>query len=298
MLSPDLIFPHQKEVFETILSIGRVFFRGRWRKLPIVPRFNLFISGPTGIGKTHLVRLAAQRLGVPFLEVKATNWIPFGSYARSSRVSWPMIAEFCRGHQKGIIFLDEADKLFGQSDWSTHIRIEIFSLLDRTLPTGAEIPESDDPDDEATLIASRKLIATRLASSMLIIGAGAFQDLWKERSTRSVGFHSHSPSERPSLSLREASTIIPQELANRFIDPILSLLPLKRKDYFALLEYTASVLPAPTGEKLLRLGEVDVENAVSNQVGCRWIEALLLRLLLKNEFYQGLPCSETSPKLT
>jgi ATP-dependent Clp protease ATP-binding subunit ClpX len=81
---------------------------------------NILMVGPTGCGKTHIARMMARFLNVPFHIADATEFTSAGYYGKDVEV---MIGELL--HQtgmdveqasKGIIFIDEIDKISSKSD--------------------------------------------------------------------------------------------------------------------------------------------------------------------------------------
>jgi endopeptidase Clp ATP-binding regulatory subunit ClpX len=85
------------------------------KSTPHYQKQNVLLLGPTGVGKTHLIRSAAELIGVPFVKADATKFSETGYvggdvddlvrdlYRRSGND--PKKAEH------GIIYLDEVDKL-------------------------------------------------------------------------------------------------------------------------------------------------------------------------------------------
>ena len=76
---------------------------------------NILLMGPTGVGKTYLIKLISELLGVPYVKADATRFTEIG-YVGSN------VDDLCKDlvtkaggdislAQYGIIFLDEADKL-------------------------------------------------------------------------------------------------------------------------------------------------------------------------------------------
>ena len=79
-----------------------------------LPRTNLLLYGPTGCGKTALVREAAKIVGLPFITFDATTLSEAGYRGRDAS---ELVTELIDRHLDhlyidcGVIFLDEIDKL-------------------------------------------------------------------------------------------------------------------------------------------------------------------------------------------
>jgi ATP-dependent Clp protease ATP-binding subunit ClpX len=79
------------------------------------PRQNLLLIGPTGSGKSHMVRTLAEYLDLPFVEVTATSLSKQGYVGDSVGSIVDKLYEasgFMRARaERGIIFIDEIDKI-------------------------------------------------------------------------------------------------------------------------------------------------------------------------------------------
>ncbi|MCX7712145.1 MAG: AAA family ATPase [Chthoniobacterales bacterium] len=85
------------------------------RRFPFYQKQNILLIGPTGVGKTHLIRSAAEYLRVPFVKADATKFSETGYVGADVeeivrdlvRVSEPNseLAAY------GIVYVDEIDKL-------------------------------------------------------------------------------------------------------------------------------------------------------------------------------------------
>ena len=269
---PTRLFPHQRAAYMQLRRVALGFFDSNCQTLPVKPRSNQLITGPTGLGKTEIARAVADELSLPFLEVVFTDWLPMGTSGRGSTHTWPMVLRFIQRYDTGMIFVDEVDKA-GDDNWTRYLQLELFSLLDRKIP--ANILDEDVDDDE-DLDKRRKKIdqaQQKLRSSFLVIAAGAFQSLHEERSGE-IGFGaSESASE---MELRDLAAALPRELVNRFRAELISIPPLRRQDYIDLLHRTAEAMEPPLASAFLEIGLKTLKSAVANQQGVRWLEEIAL----------------------
>lgn len=90
------------------------------REAPFYQKQNVLLLGPTGVGKTHLIRSAADLIGVPFVKADATKFSETG-YAGADVDD--LVRDLVRRAggdvaraAYGIIYLDEVDKLATRGD--------------------------------------------------------------------------------------------------------------------------------------------------------------------------------------
>jgi hypothetical protein len=264
------IFPHQHQVYRALLETARAFFAAEWRDLPVRPRFSRLIVGPSGAGKSRVVAALAEELEMPLFQVVATNWIPLGCTDRGARPTWPDLIEFSQTHLRGIILVDEVDKLMGWSPWIQYIRCEAFSLLDGRVPDNVVIPSPEEGDEDPELLEKRLEFArTSFGNRFLIVAAGAFQDLWQEKQIGRIGFGSESSGDAEILQKIDLARVIPTEIVYRFASPILILPPLKENDYWAILEGVLPQLDGAFKRRVRKIAKSSILLAVKNQTGCR-----------------------------
>jgi len=86
---------------------------------PFYQKQNVLILGPTGVGKTHLIRSAADLIGVPFVKADATKFSETGYVGGDVDDLVRDLVRRTGGDVKkashGIIYLDEIDKLATRS---------------------------------------------------------------------------------------------------------------------------------------------------------------------------------------
>ena len=87
---------------------------------PFYQKQNVLILGPTGVGKTHLIRSAADLIGVPFVKADATKFSETGYVGGDVDDLVRDLVRRAGGDVKrashGIIYLDEIDKLATRSE--------------------------------------------------------------------------------------------------------------------------------------------------------------------------------------
>lgn len=82
---------------------------------PFYQKQNVLLLGPTGVGKTHLIRSAAELIGVPFVKADATKFSETGYVGGDVDDLVRDLVRKAGGNTRraahGIIYLDEVDKL-------------------------------------------------------------------------------------------------------------------------------------------------------------------------------------------
>ncbi len=165
---------------------------------------NVIMIGPTGVGKTYLIKCIARLIGVPFVKADATKYSETGYVGRNVE---DMIRELVqqadgdiRAAQYGIVYIDEVDKIAstlhvgGRDVSGAGVQRNLLKLMEE-----AEVSVRDPMDISAQMEAviefqqqgqvKPKYINTR---HILFIVSGAFDELAeivKKRLTgRAIGF--------------------------------------------------------------------------------------------------------------
>jgi len=185
---------------------------------------NVVISGPTGVGKTYLVKHIAELIGVPFVKADATKFSETGYVGADVDDLVRDLVAKANGDvelaEHGIIYLDEIDKLatggegrIGRDVSGRGVQTALLKLMEET-----EVPLYAQNDFRSQMKmmfdmrkgqkAGREVINTR---NILFIVSGAFSGLEKliekRQSKATIGFGA-SIADKPSSDdlLRQAMT--------------------------------------------------------------------------------------------
>jgi SpoVK/Ycf46/Vps4 family AAA+-type ATPase len=226
------------------------------------PRPIPLIVGPSGSGKTALVRHFAALEELPMKDFNVGTWLVSGAKTEPQTLS--EIADFLDGHEHGVLFIDEVDKLFGSTDWTRHVQQEIYALLDARTDSFPGWGKS---------------LRQKLIRNFFIIGAGTWQARYEVR-RRLLGFGGKKPTDPWDIDV-EAQNEIPEELLMRFNADILRLRPLEKEEFVERIREIHDELKIPqlSEERLSALAEKATASGRHN----RWLEAYLSRRLRETE---------------
>lgn len=177
----------------------RAFFEGKTSEAEgqddvVIEKSNILMIGPTGSGKTYLVKTLAKLLDVPLAIADATSLTEAGYIGDDieSVVSKLLAAadNDVERAQKGIIFIDEIDKIAKKKQTNTRdvsgesVQQELLKLLEGSV---VEVPVGSNQKNAMTPM------ATVNTDNILFICGGAFpdlEDIIKERLMKksSMGF--------------------------------------------------------------------------------------------------------------
>jgi ATP-dependent Clp protease ATP-binding subunit ClpX len=150
---------------------------------------NILMIGPTGVGKTYLVKLIADKIGVPFVKGDATKFSETGYVGGDVEDLVRALVREAKGDMKlaeyGIIYVDEIDKiassgnLVGPDVSRTGVQRALLKLMEDTevdLRTPHDLASQMEAviETQRTGRADRKKVSTR---NMLFIVSGAFTGL-------------------------------------------------------------------------------------------------------------------------
>jgi endopeptidase Clp ATP-binding regulatory subunit ClpX len=226
---------------------------------PNYAKQNIILMGPTGVGKTYLIRNAADLIGVPFVKADATKFSETGYVGGDVE---DLVRELVRRAdgdveraQYGIIYIDEIDKIasisnsHGRDVSGRGVQTNLLKLMEET-----EVPARSPNDISGQIQAmmdlsqrGKKSTATINTRHILFIVSGAFDGLEKIVRKRlreaTIGFKSSH-----SLADRDNSEVLEQTETRDFIEfgfepefigrlPVRVVChPLKADDLFTILK--------------------------------------------------------------
>ena len=295
----------------------------RFRGEEIVGRIknNVLLIGPTGVGKTYLVKLIAKKLGVPFVKGDATKFSETGyvggdveDLVRQLLVEADEDLELA---EHGIIYLDEIDKiasshhLIGPDVSRTGVQRALLKPMEET---EVDLKVSHDPISQIQAIEhyrktgkrEKRTINTR---NILFIMSGAFNDLApivkKRMQQQGVGFgaqiHSKENDHKFARHVK-AEDMIEYGFESEFVGrlPVVAVLePLEVEDLYEILKNPNNPIIVGKTEDFRSYG-IDIkfrddalhllaEMAYEEKTGARGLVSVIERVLLF--FEKSLPTS-------
>lgn len=189
---------------------------------------NIFIIGPTGVGKTYMIKLVAKKIGVPFVKGDATKFSETGYVGGDIEdlirdLYWEANGDLEKA-QFGIVFLDEIDKIassgetIGPDISRTGVQRALLKPLEET-EVEIKIPQENyslfEVSEPQGKIKRKKI--TLNTKYVLFIVSGAFQgleDIIKKRiKKQGLGFISEIES-KEEIKINYLKFVTPEDLVS------------------------------------------------------------------------------------
>jgi endopeptidase Clp ATP-binding regulatory subunit ClpX len=284
---------------------------------------NIILIGPTGVGKTYLVKLIAKKIGVPFVKGDATKFSETGYVGGDVedlvRDLVQAAGDDLEMAQYGIIYLDEVDKIassghfWGGPDVSrTGVQRALLKPMEET---EVDLKVAHDPVSQIQAIeqyrrTGKKEKRTLNTRHILFIVSGAFNGLEKvvkERlSKQGIGFQAAMESreqERDFLKQVTAEDLIKYGFESEFVGrlPVIAVLDeLQAEDLYEILRNPNN--PIITSKKRdFRAYGIDIKfedealkllarRAAVEKTGARGLVSVIERTLI--QFEKRLPSTD------
>jgi len=165
---------------------------------------NMLLIGPTGVGKTYIIKLIAKKLGVPFVKADATKFSETGYVGGDVEDLVRELVHESNGDIKkaeyGIVYIDEIDKIASSGNTNgpdvsrTGVQRNLLKLMEEA-EIDLKTPHDLASQVEAAMEAQKTGKVTRQkinTKNILFIVSGAFGNLDeiinKRQNKQSIGF--------------------------------------------------------------------------------------------------------------
>ncbi|MBP7459833.1 MAG: AAA family ATPase [Candidatus Delongbacteria bacterium] len=206
---------------------------------------NILMIGSTGVGKTYIIKLIADKIGVPFVKADATKFSETGYVGGDVEDIIRDLVKEAKGNIKaaeyGIVYIDEIDKIaagkgiIGPDVSRTGVQRNLLKLMEET-EVNLKVPHDIASQMEALMEVQkngklkRQVINTR---HILFIVSGAFDglaDIIKRRKNKQeIGFYSQLSTRRDEieyLKMMQTDDLIEYGFESEFIGrlPVITVL--------------------------------------------------------------------------
>ena len=302
---------------------NRMMYEKKKKSPPIVGNIksNILMIGPTGVGKTYLIKLVADKLGVPFVKADATKFTETGYVGGDVEDLVRELVREANGNitlaEYGIIYIDEIDKIASSSNLHgpdisrAGVQRNLLKVMEEN-EVNLRNPMDIASQMETALKAQKtgKIEYEKInTKNILFVVSGAFQGLTdiiqKRLNTQNLGFQTSPHKDIPKSSIfsrTNTQDLIDFGFESEFVGrlPVLAILDsLNENQLYQILKNSKSnVILSKKRDFLaysIKLSFQDralikiAATAYKEKTGARSLMAILEKLLLPFEKY--LPSS-------
>lgn len=283
---------------------------------------NILMIGPTGVGKTFLIKLIAQNIGVPFVKGDATKFSETGYVGGDVEDLVRDLVREADGDiekaQYGIIYIDEIDKIAGSKNVygldvsRTGVQRALMKPMEET-DVDLKVPHDIVSQMEAmehyrkTGKREKRVVNTK---NILFIMSGAFneiEEIIQERLCKQgIGFGAKLRTKEEKDSLQQmvkAEDLVNYGFESEFVGrlPVIATFePLSVEDLYAILRIPSSSVISSKKKDFMAYG-IDIrfedeslrkiaEMASEEKTGARSLISAIEKVLLK--FEKALPSTD------
>ncbi|MCR4437512.1 MAG: AAA family ATPase [bacterium] len=291
---------------------------------------NVLMIGPTGVGKTFIVKLIAKKIGVPFVKGDATKFSETGYVGGDVEDLVRDLVREADGNIRlaecGIIYLDEIDKIassgtvYGPDVSRTGVQRNLLKLMEES-EVDLKTPHDLAAQMEAAMEAQRTGKVTRKkvnTKNILFVVSGAFPELEdiirKRLKQQPIGFKSEKSEPLANLDRQALLKVVRSEDLIKYgfesefvgrLPVVVCLNDLSVEDLYRIVKNPNSVVVQAKKRDFVAYGiELEFEDealrriaerAYAERTGARGLVSAMERVLIK--FEKKLPSTDIK-KLT
>lgn len=271
---PIILTENHRVALEQLAMMGELFYGPRASALPLTLRLFPLLVGPTGAGKTFLVKRTAAQLKATYFKVTRGDWIPRG--ARSGRPTAFQILDRLLASERLCLHLDECDKwdLDFSREWSAGLGSDLWNTLDGDFQVRDYLGETKFGDQPPPTVPE---VEHKIRTGLWIVGSGTWQRVFAQGNrTISFGVNPGADAAPISAGAIAKSGMISPELLLRFNSDLVFLNYPAKSETLGLLRSTGISALADELGSTVAASDVDW-----GQGGMRALETLATRLTLE-----------------
>ncbi len=278
---------------------------------------NILLIGPTGVGKTEIIRNITQKLNIPIVTTDATSLIATGYVGQNiENILFQLIQEANNDlsrASRGIIFIDEIDKKASKNEEGRNAELGTVGVQDELL----KLLEDGNYQINLGSNAFPNFVNIN-TKNITIIASGAFTELQenKIKAKKKIGFNQENIAPTKTIPITTEDLYkfgLKKELVGR-LHNIIELNPLTEKDFIEILKNPHNKTIEAKRNLLEYLGiklQIDEEiyeelakDAISKKVGARGLigsvdnlfKEPMFEISQDPSFYSSLIIKKKSPQ--